>query len=120
VPSAVAAGLRMERITRYYASIYAAGAPYFDVGPPEAVGMHGVRYGRWSFLYTMASMVIAVNSVAGGAAIALVFALAVHAAAPIPVVLGICGGLILLLLSLLYEHRRLTPVVLTHAVPLDE
>jgi len=111
---------RMERITRYYASLYAAGAPFFDVGPPAAVGMHGVRYGRWSFLFTMASMVIAVNSVVGGAAIALVFALAVHATAPIPVVLGVCGGLILLVLSLFYEHRRLTPVVLTHAVPLDE
>jgi hypothetical protein len=111
---------RMERITRYYASLYAAGAPFFDVGPPAAVGMHGVRYGRWSFLYTMASMVIVVNSVVGGAAIALVFALAVHAAAPISVVLGICGGVILLLLSLRYEHRRLTPVVLTHAVRLDE
>jgi len=111
---------RMERITRYYASLYAAGAPFFDVGPPAAVGMHGVRYGRWSFLYTMASMVIVVNSVVGGAAIALVFALAVHAGEPVPVVLGICGGVILLLLSLRYEHRRLTPVVLTHAVPLDE
>jgi hypothetical protein len=33
---------RMERITRYYASLYPAGAPFFDVGPPAAVGMHGV------------------------------------------------------------------------------
>jgi len=111
---------RMERITRYYASLHAAGAPFFEVGPPAVAGVHGVRYGRWSFLYTMASMVIVVNSVVGGAAIALVFALAVHAAAPVPVALGICGGVILLLLSLLYEHGRLTPVVLTHAVPLDE
>ena len=111
---------RMERITRYYASLYPAGAPLFDVGPPAAGGMHGVRYGRWSLLFTMASMVIVVNSVVGGAAIALAFAMAVHAAAPIPIVLGICGGVILLMLSLLYEHRRLTPVVLRRVIPPDE
>jgi hypothetical protein len=111
---------RMERITRYYASLYPAGAPFFDVGPPAAGSVHGVQYGRWSFLFTMASMVIVVNSVVGGAAIALVFALAIHAAAPIPVVVGIVAGVILLLLSLLYEHRRLTPVVLSHATPPEE
>jgi hypothetical protein len=107
---------RMERITRFYASIYPAGARFFDVGPSTSVGMHGVRYGRWSFLYTMASMVIVVNSVVGGAAIALVFALAAHAAAPVPVCAGIVGGAVLLLLGLLYERHRITPVVLAHAV----
>jgi hypothetical protein len=111
---------RMERITRYYASLYPAGAPFFDVGPPTAPGMHGVRYGRWSFLFTMASMVIVVNSVVGGAAIALVAALAVHAAAPIPIAVGICGGVILLALGLRYEHHRLIPVVLSRAMPPDE
>jgi hypothetical protein len=111
---------RMERITRYYASLYPAGASFFAVGPPAAGGVHGVQYGRWSFLFTMASMVIVVNSVVGGAAVGLVFALAIHAAAPIPVVVGIAAGVILLLLSLLYEHRRLTPVVLSHAVSLEE
>jgi len=110
---------RMERITRFYASLYPAGAPFFDVGPPAAGNVHGVQYGRWSFLFTMASMVIVVNSVVGGAAVALVFALAIHATVPIPVVVGIAGGVTLLLLSLLYEHRRLTPVVLSHATPLE-
>jgi hypothetical protein len=111
---------RMERITRYYASLYPAGAPFFDVGPPAAVGMHGVRYGRWSFLFTMASMVIVVNSVVGGATIALVVALAVHAAAPIPIVAGVGAGVIALAAGLRYEHRRLIPVVLSRAMPLDE
>jgi len=111
---------RMERITRYYASLYPAGAPFFDVGPPAAVGMHGVRYGRWSFLFTMASMVIVVNSVVGGAALALVAALAVHAAAPVPIAVGLCGGVILLALGLRYEHGRLIPVVLSRAMPPDE
>jgi hypothetical protein len=111
---------RMERITRYYASLYPAGAQFFDVGAMEARGMHGVRYGRLSFLFTMASMVIVVNSVVGGAAIALLFALAAHASAPVPIVLGLAGGVVLLALGLLYEHRRLTPVVLSAAVPRGE
>jgi hypothetical protein len=111
---------RMERITRYYATLYPAGASFFDVGPVEARGMHGVRYGRLSFLFTMASMVVVVNSVVGGAAIALLCALAAHASAPVPVVFGLAGGVVLLVLSLLYEHRRLTPAVLSAAVPRSE
>jgi hypothetical protein len=108
---------RMDRITRFYASLYPAGASLFDVGSPPDGRRHGVRYGSWSFLFTMASMVIVVNSVVGGAAIALALALAVHAAAPVPVVAGLAGGVLLLTLSLLYEHLRLTPAVLSGPAP---
>jgi hypothetical protein len=103
---------RMELITAYYASIYPPATAYFGAGGP-ASRRHGVRYGRWSFLFTMASMVIVVNSVVGGAAVALVGALAIRAAAPAPVVAGIVAGLLLLGAGLYYEHRRLTPVVLS-------
>jgi hypothetical protein len=102
---------RMDRISAYYASLASIAAPYFGADDPET-GSQGVRYGRWSFLYTMASMVIVVNSVVGGATIALVFALAVRAVAPVPVVAGIVGGVVLLGLGLLYEHHRVTPEVL--------
>jgi hypothetical protein len=102
---------RMELITTYYASIYPPSAAYFGVSP--AAPRHGVQYGRWSFLFTMASMVIVVNSVVGGAALALLCALAIKAAAPVPVLAGIAAGLILLAAGLHYEHRRLTPVVLS-------
>jgi hypothetical protein len=68
----------------------------------------------------LASMVIVVNSVVGGAALALVAALAVHAAAPVPIAVGLCGGVILLALGLRYEHGRLIPVVLSRAMPPDE
>ena len=61
----------------------------------------------------MASMVIVVNSVVGGATLALVFALAVHAVTPVPVAVGIATGVALLAASLRYEHRLLTPVVLS-------
>jgi hypothetical protein len=103
---------RMEMITAYYASLHPPLATYFGaVGAPAR--RHGVQYGRWSFLFTMASMVIVVNSVVGGATVALVCALAIKAAPPIPVVAGIIAGLILLATGLRYEHLRLTPVVVS-------
>jgi hypothetical protein len=103
---------RMDLIKMYYVSIHPAAARYFVDDNPET-GNHGVRYGRWSFLFTMASMVIVVNSVVGGATVTLVFALAVKAAAPVPVIVGIVAGLGLLALALYYQHLRLTPVVLS-------
>jgi hypothetical protein len=103
---------RMDLIKTYYASIHPASARYF-VDDSPATGNHGVRYGRLSFLFTMASMVIVVNSVVGGATVALVFALAIKATAPVPVIVGIVAGSGLLALALHYQHRRLTPVVLS-------
>ena len=103
---------RMDLIKTYYASIHPASARYF-VDDNPATGNHGVRYGSWSFLFTMASMVIVVNSVVGGATIALVFALAIKSAAPTPVIAGIAAGASLLALALYYQHRRLTPAVLS-------
>jgi hypothetical protein len=102
---------RMELIRAYYAALAPMAPPYFGVGHP-ATGEHGVRYGRWSFLFTMASMVITVNCVLGGATIALLCDLALKA--PLPA--GVAAGLTLLALSLRYEHRRLTPVVLSSYV----
>jgi hypothetical protein len=107
---------RMDLITRYYASIYPPASAYFGPGGQpggQPSRRHGVHYGSWAFLFTMASMVIVVNSVVGGAAVALVAALALSAAAPVPVVAGLIGGVILLAAGLYYEHRRLTPVVLS-------
>ena len=59
---------RMELIRAYYAALAPMAPPYFGAGDSPA-RQHGVRYGRWSFLFTMASMVITVNCVLGGAAI---------------------------------------------------
>jgi hypothetical protein len=103
---------RMERIRSYYASLASLAPPYFEADD-SLTGRHGVRYGRWSFLFTMASMVIVVNSVLGGATIGLVFALAVKTSLLTATIIGIIGGLIILVLCLRYEHHRLTPVVLS-------
>jgi hypothetical protein len=110
---------RMELIRAYYAALAPLAPPYFGAdGAPagehgSAAGEHGVRYGRWSFLFTMASMVITVNCVLGGATIALLFDLAFKVPLPAAAGIGVAAGLILLVLSLRYEHRRLTPVVLS-------
>jgi hypothetical protein len=102
---------RMERIRRYYASIVPGSAEYFEADD-SVTGTHGVSYGRWSFLFTMASMVILVNSVLGGAAVTLVETLAVKAPVLASTGVGIVAGPVLLILGLRYEHRRLSPVVL--------
>jgi hypothetical protein len=61
----------------------------------------------------MASKVIVVNSVLGGAALALVLAIGVKAPVAVATVTGIVAGLIILALALRYEHQRLTPQVLS-------
>ena len=106
---------RMERIRAYYASLAPSGPPYFEADDSVA-GNHGVQYGRWAFLFTMASMVITVNCVLGGATIAMLCDLAFKAPLPAAVGAGVVAGLVLLVLSLRYEHRRLTPVVLSSYV----
>jgi hypothetical protein len=103
---------RMERIRAYYASLATLAPPYFEADDPAA-GNHGVRYGRWSFFFTMASMVIVVNSVLGGSTLALFFALAVKTGLLIATLIGVIAGIAILALCLRYEHRRLTPVVLS-------
>jgi hypothetical protein len=107
---------RMELIRAYYAALAPMAPPYFGPGN-SATGERGVRYGRWSFLFTMASMVITVNCVLGGATVALLCDLAFKAPLPAAVGVGVAVGLALLALSLRYEHRRLTPVVLSSYVP---
>jgi hypothetical protein len=103
---------RMELIRQYYASLAPIAPPYFGADDSLAT-QHNVRYGRWSFLFTMASMVIAVNCVLGGATIALLCDLAFKVPLPAAAGIGVAGGLVLLAFSLQYEHRRLTPAVLS-------
>jgi hypothetical protein len=106
---------RMELIRQYYAALAPIAPPYFGTDPAPGA-QHGVRYGRWSFLFTMASMVITVNCVLGGATIALLCDLALKAALPAAAGIGVVAGLAMLVFSLRYEHRRLTPVVLSSYV----
>jgi len=106
---------RMELIRAYYAALAPMAPPYSGVDG-QVTGEHGVRYGRWSFLFTMASMVIMVNCVLGGATIALLCDLAFKVPLPGAASIGVAAGLALLAAGLRYEHRRLTPVVLSSYV----
>ena len=106
---------RMELIRAYYAALAPMAPPYFGVDG-QVTGEHGVRYGRWSFLFTMACMVIMVNCVLGGATIALLCDLAFKVPLPGAASIGVAAGLALLAAGLRYEHRRLTPVVLSSYV----
>jgi hypothetical protein len=106
---------RMELIRQYYAALAPIAPPYFGVGD-SPTARRGVQYGRWSFLFTMASMVITVNCVLGGATIALLCDLAFKAPLPAAAGVGVVVGLAMLALSLRYEHQRLTPVVLSSYV----
>jgi hypothetical protein len=101
---------RIELIRQYYASIMPTAAGYFE-SDDSVAGTHGVRYSRWSFLFTMASMVIVVNSVLGGATATMVARIAIKGSLPVSVASGIAAGLMFMALGLVYEHRRLTPVV---------
>jgi hypothetical protein len=76
-----------------------------------AEGTRGVRYRGGSILFTMASMIILVNSVLGGATIALFCALVVKLSIPIAAAIGALAGVALLLLSLWYEYRRLSSLI---------
>ena len=106
---------RMELIRRYYAALAPIAPPYFGADPAPGA-RRGMQYGRWSFLFTMASMVITVNCVLGGATVALLCDLAFKAPLPAAAGIGVVAGLAMLVFSLRYEHRRLTPVVLSSYV----
>ena len=101
---------RIEVIRRYYASLLPTAPAYFEPDT-AAEGARGVRYRGGSILFTMASMIIVVNSVLGGATIALFCALVVTLSIPFAAVIGALAGVALLLLSLWYEYRRLDPLI---------
>jgi hypothetical protein len=106
---------RIEVIRRYYASLQPTAPAYFE--PDRAAeGARGVRYRGGSILFTMASMIIVVNSVLGGATIALFCALVVTLSIPLAAAIGALAGVALLLVSLWYEYRRLGPLI-TSPVP---
>ena len=100
---------RIEVIRRYYATLLPTAPAYFE---PDrtAEGPRGVRYRGGSILFTMASMIILVNSVLGGATIALFCALVGTLPILLAAVIGALAGVVLLL-SLWYEYRRLGPLI---------
>jgi hypothetical protein len=101
---------RIESIRRFYAGIDPRYSRLFEADYEQG-GIRGNRYGGRSVLYTMASTVHMVNSVLGGATIALISILGGHLTAVAGVALGIALGVVILVLGLVFEYRRLAPVI---------
>lgn len=107
---------RIEAIRRHWASLDPDGPKFFRPDDPAA-GHRGVRYGFWSLLFTMASVVVFVNSVLGGATVALVCAIPLRLPVALDVAGGVIAGLASVSLGLRYEHRRITGLILGQICP---
>jgi hypothetical protein len=110
---------RIELIRRYYADIDPRHRAFFEADY-RGSGLHGVKYGGRSILFTMASMIHLVNSVVGGATVALVCILGGHLTAYAGVPLGGVVGVAVLAGGLSYEYRRLAPLIRGDAAELAE
>lgn len=102
----ITAHRRMERIREHFATLQPAGAQLIALDDPHT-GELGVRYTRWSFLFTMASMIAAVNCVLGGAVTASVLSLGLGVSTPWSQLAGAAVGAVLLVMTLVYERRRI-------------
>jgi hypothetical protein len=97
---------RMARIREYFVGLHPSGPDLISLDDART-GELGVRYARSSFLFTMASMIGAVNAVLGGAlvALAMIIGLGIE---PLPShAAGVTVGVVLLAATLTYERRRI-------------
>ncbi|WP_164234540.1 hypothetical protein [Microbacterium hydrocarbonoxydans] len=97
---------RMERIREYFVTLDPRAPALIALDDPHT-GELGIRYSRSSFLFTMASMVAAVNAVLGGALVALALLTAAGAPALGAQFTGTTVGAGLLSATLIYERRRI-------------
>ncbi|MCU1479373.1 MAG: hypothetical protein JWQ19_159 [Subtercola sp.] len=105
----VVAQNRIELIRRFYASLDPAAGAYFEPDNTAMAGTMGVKYGRTAVLFTTASMITVVNSVLGGAGIAVVLTIGSGVPLIAAVTIGITFGLLVLGLFLDYQVRRFQP-----------
>lgn len=108
--ASVVAQSRIERIRRYYINLDPAAAPFFPSDDNARAGTLGVRYGAASVLFTTASMIAVVNSVLGGAGLAVILSISTDLPLLARVLLGAVAGLILLGVSLGYQVKRFAPI----------
>jgi hypothetical protein len=110
---------RIEVIRQYYASIDPRRAYFFE-SDAVALGVLGVRYQGRSILFTMASMILLVNAVVAGATVTLVCVLGGGLSAFSSVPIGAVTTLFVLGWGLIYQSRRLAPLINTDAPNLAE
>lgn len=97
---------RMDRIRAHFAAQHPAGPRLLATDDPRSADL-GIRYSRSSFLFTMASMVAAVNAVLGGALLALGLVVGLGLPPAPSQVAGAIVGIGLLVATLVYERRRI-------------
>jgi hypothetical protein len=103
--------LRMQKIRRHYRTLLPEAEEFFD--PPEqdaelaaelaTVGLHP---GPAAMLFTGASTIAAVNSILGGAGLALLFARSIGLDETVATVIGVLAAALLFAGHLTYEYRR--------------
>ncbi|MDX2401129.1 hypothetical protein [Microbacterium algeriense] len=97
---------RMGRIRAHFIGLHPSGPELISLDNPRT-GELGVRYSRSSFLFTMASMIGTVNSVLGGALVALLLIFGGAVQPLLAQISGVMVGSILLTATLTYERRRI-------------
>ncbi|MFF1574652.1 hypothetical protein ACFVWR_18075 [Leifsonia sp. NPDC058292] len=103
----IAVSRRIERIRSYYATLGPVAAAVFAAEDPLTNGKFGVRYSRWSVLFTMASMIAVVNAVVAGAICALILSLLLGVTTAFAALTGVVVGGALLTATLVYQRRRI-------------
>jgi hypothetical protein len=101
---------RIDAIRRYYASIDPSHASLFE-SDADAMGVIGVRYSAGSIFFTMASMILLVNAIVGGATVTLLCVLAGGVTPPLAIAVGVVLSVATLGLGLQYQSRRLSPLI---------
>jgi len=97
---------RVERIRRYWSTLAPGGAEFFDPDDFDT-GQRGVRYGRWAWLFTIASMVIVINSVVAAATTAILCSGLFGIGHITSQVLGSLIGVAFAVVAMFYQWRRL-------------
>jgi hypothetical protein len=102
---------RIQRIRGYYRSLVPEAEQFFEATAVDdemaaAVASTGMRMTRMAALFTAASMIAAVNSILGGAGLALLAGRLGRLGAGPAAVVGVAGTLILYGLHLWYGQRR--------------
>jgi hypothetical protein len=110
---------QMQRIRGYYRGLVPEGSQFFD--PPEtdaqfqaALGTVGLQSSLGQRLFTGASLVAAINSILGGAALAVLAARVADLGDGAALAVGAAVALVLFVWHLLYQQRRTAHAVLRH------
>jgi hypothetical protein len=102
---------QIQRIRGYYRGLVPEAEQFFAAtgageGLAAAVASTGVRATRVEILFTAASMIAAINSILGGAGLALLAGRLGRLGSGLAVLIGVAGTLVLFGLHLWYGFRR--------------